>query len=82
MIAKKLPTAAVVEEGKEKLHRATGGRTSEGGATTGKNAKAEAERLIKLAERIKKRQGNGTSALLNLDDTTVAKALAVANRNI
>ena len=72
-----LPTAGVVDVGREQLHRASGGRTNDK-----RNPKAEADRLINMAARIKKEQAGGTSSLLNLDDTTVAKALAVANRNI
>jgi hypothetical protein len=38
--------------------------------------------LIALASKIKNEQSQNTSSLLNLDDTTVAKALAVANKHI
>jgi len=55
--------------------RASGGRTNS-------SAKLKADKLIAMADRIKKEQGNETKPLLNLDDTTVAKALAVANRGI
>lgn len=58
-----------------RIGRATGGRT-------GKNPKMKAESLIALANKIKKEESQNTSSLLNLDDTTVAKALAVANKNI
>ncbi len=54
---------------------ATGGRT-------GTSAKTKAETLINMVDKIKKEQGNETKPLLNLDDTTVAKALAIANRGI
>jgi hypothetical protein len=57
------------------LPRASGGRTA-------RNPKTKAEQLIAMADRIKKEQGNETKPLLNLDDTTVAKALAIANRGI
>ena len=57
------------------------GRAS-GGRTMSKNPIAKAMALIAMADRIKKEQGKDTSSLLNLDDTTVAKALAVANRGI
>jgi hypothetical protein len=58
------------------MERASGGRTMS------KNPTAKAMALIAMADRIKKEQGKDTSSLLNLDDTTVAKALAVANRGI
>ena len=57
------------------------GRAS-GGRTMSKDPAAKAMALIAMADRIKKEQGKDTSSLLNLDDTTVAKALAVANRGI
>jgi hypothetical protein len=57
------------------LPRASGGRTT-------KNPKDKAQRLIDMVDKIKKEQGNETKPLLNLDDTTVAKALAIANRGI
>ena len=60
----------------EREGRATGGRTMS------KDPTAKAMALIAMADRIKKEQGKDTSSLLNLDDTTVAKALAVANRGI
>jgi hypothetical protein len=62
---------------------AAGGRIGRktGGAVR-KDAKAEAYRLIALSEKIKKKQAQQTEPLLNLDDTTVAKALAIANRGI
>ena len=58
-----------------RVGRATGGRT-------GKDPKKRAESLILLSSRIKNEEGKNTSSLLNLDDATVAKALAVANRHI
>jgi hypothetical protein len=57
------------------MTRASGGRTN-------KDPKNRAIQLMLLADRIKKEQGNETKPLLNLDDTTVAKALAIANRGI
>jgi hypothetical protein len=36
--------------------------------------------LIALSEKIRKKQAQQTEPLLNLDDTTVAKALEIANR--
>jgi len=56
--------------------RATGGKVGK------LSASAKAARLIAMVDRIKKEQGNETKPLLNLDDTTVAKALAIANRGI
>ncbi|NDG84675.1 MAG: hypothetical protein EBX52_06505, partial [Proteobacteria bacterium] len=41
-----------------------------------------AEKLIVAAERAKKNQGGATSALLNVPDETITKALAVANEHI
>ena len=58
-----------------RVGRASGGRT-------GKNPKVSAEKLIALADRVKNEQTKNTEPLLNLDDTTVAKALAVANKHI
>lgn len=58
-----------------RIGRATGGRT-------GSDAKAKADKLISMVDNVRKSIGNETSSLLNLDDTTVAKALAVANRGI
>jgi len=58
-----------------RVGRASGGRT-------GKDPKASAEKLIALANRVKSEQTKDTAPLLNLDDTTVAKALAVANKHI
>jgi hypothetical protein len=55
--------------------RASGGRT-------GKSASMKALRLIDMVDHIRKDEGKGTSSLLNLDDTTVAKALAIANKHI
>ena len=62
---------------------AAGGRIGRktGGAVR-KDAKAEAHRLIALSEKIRKKQAQQTEPLLNLDDTTVAKALEIANRGI
>jgi len=63
------------------LGHAAGGRIGRktGGAVK-KDAKAEAHRLIALSEKIRKKQAQQTEPLLNLDDTTVAKALEIANR--
>gem|GEM_PF-6424076 len=62
---------------------AEGGRIGrKTGGIVKKNPKAEAERLIKLADKLKKDEGSKTEPLLNLDDTTVAKALEIANRGI
>ena len=63
--------------------RFTGGRVGRAsGGRTGKDPKASAEKLIALANRVKSEQTKDTAPLLNLDDTTVAKALAVANKHI
>ena len=66
---------APLEASGGRIGRASGGRTM-------KDPKKKAESLILLAEKIKKEEGKNTSSLLNLDDTTVAKALAVANKHI
>lgn len=58
-----------------RVQRATGGRADT-------SAKAKADKLIAMVDQVRKSEGKGTSSLLNLDDTTVAKALAVANRGI
>jgi len=58
-----------------RIGRMSGGRTSD-------SAKAKAMQLIAMADRIKKEQGNETKPLLNVDDTTIAKALEIANRGI
>jgi len=62
---------------------ASGGRIGRksGGRTTGA-AKAKADQLIAMVDRIKKDEGEGTKPLLNVDDTTIAKALEIANRGI
>ena len=52
------------------------------GGSVKQSAKTKAETLINMVDKIKKEQGNETKPLLNLDDTTVAKALAIANRGI
>ena len=46
------------------------------------SAASKANVLINMVDKIRKEQGNETKPLLNLDDNTVAKALAVANRGI
>ena len=62
---------------------AAGGRIGrKTGGVVRKDAKAEAHRLIALSEKIRKKQAQQTEPLLNLDDTTVAKALEIANRGI
>jgi len=62
---------------------AAGGRVGrKSGGRTGIDAKTIGMQLIDMADRIKKEQGKGTKPLLNVDDTTIAKALAIANRGI
>jgi len=69
--------------GQKFMGEASGGRIGrKTGGIVKKNPKAEAERLIKLADKLKKDEGSKTEPLLNLDDTTVAKALEIANRGI
>jgi hypothetical protein len=55
--------------------RASGGRTVS-------SAKSKAEQLINMVDKVKKEESKETKPLLNLDDNTVAKALAVANQHI
>lgn len=55
--------------------RASGGRTVS-------SAKSKADKLISMVDGVRKNIGKETSSLLNLDDTTVAKALSIANRGI
>jgi hypothetical protein len=73
-----LPAPAPVEG----TEQAAGGRIGRKAGGRVGNAGAEADRLIMAAERAKKAQGNHTSALLNVPDEAITKALAVANENI
>ena len=83
VIAKKLPTAAIVEQGREQINRASGGRTGRAaGGKVGFDHEAKADKLILLADKIKKDEAKKTSSILNVDDSTVAQALAVVNRKI
>ena len=83
VIAKKLPTAAIVEQGREQINRASGGRTGHAaGGKVGFDHEAKADKLILLADKIKKDEAKKTSSILNVDDSTVARALAVVNRKI
>ena len=67
----------------EQQQHATGGRIGrKSGGRTSSSAKAKADQLISMVDRIKKEQGKGTEPLLNVDDTTIAKALEIANRGI
>jgi len=52
------------------------------GGKVGINHEAEADRLVRMAERAKKLMGKTTEALLDTPDELVAKALEVANRGI
>ena len=63
--------------------QAGGGRIGRdsGGRTNG-SAASKAARLIAQVDHIRKGHGKDTSSLLNLDDDTVAKALAIANQKI
>ena len=67
----------------EQQQHATGGRIGrKSGGRTSSSAKAKADQLISMVDRIKKEQGKGTKPLLNVDDTTIAKALEIAKRGI
>ena len=62
---------------------ASGGRIGrKSGGRTSSSAKAKADQLIAMVDRIKKDEGEGTKPLLNVDDTTIAKALEIAKRGI
>ena len=62
---------------------AAGGRIGrKAGGRASNSAKAKADQLIAMADRIKKDEGKGTEPLLNVDDTTIAKALEIAKRGI
>lgn len=52
------------------------------GGKVGDSLDAKADKLIALVDKVKKEQSKETESLLNLDDTTVAKALSIANRGI
>lgn len=52
------------------------------GGSVKRSALSEAQKLIQLADKMKKSESDKTSSLLNLDDTTVAKALALANKHL
>jgi len=73
----------VIDQANQQTENATGIRTQRqsGGRATGA-AKAKADQLIAMVDRIKKDEGEGTKPLLNVDDTTIAKALEIANRGI
>lgn len=65
------------------LPQAFGGRTERASGGRASNSAAfKAQVLINMVDKIKKEQSKETEPLLNLDDNTVAKALAVANQNI
>ena len=66
----------------EGTQQAAGGRIGrKAGGRIGAPGMA-AEKLIVAAERAKKKQGGATSALLNVPDEAITKALAVANEHI
>jgi len=52
------------------------------GGKVGFDHEAKADKLILLADKIKKDEAKKTSSILNVDDSTVARALAVVNRKI
>jgi hypothetical protein len=77
------PIIRQVNEGAPEEGQASGGRINRAtGGRTGKDPRKNAAVLMALADKIKKEQSQDTSSLLNLDDETVAKALAVANKHI
>ena len=77
------PIIRQVNEGAPEEEQASGGRINRAtGGRTGKDPRKNASALMALADKIKKEQSQDTSSLLNLDDETVAKALAVANKHI
>jgi hypothetical protein len=77
------PIIRQVNEGAPEEGQASGGRINRAtGGRTAKDPMKNAASLIALANKIKNEQSQDTSSLLNLDDATVAKALAVANKHI
>lgn len=63
--------------------QASGGRIErKAGGRASYSARTKAMQLIAMADRIKKDEGKGTEPLLNVDDTTIARALEIANRSI
>ena len=66
----------------EGVQQAAGGRVGRKAGGRVGNPGDAAERLILAAERAKKSQGNATSALLQMPDEAITKALAVANEHI
>lgn len=76
-------TYAGTHLGQVEQQQADGGRIGrKAGGRASNSAKAKADQLIAMADRIKKDEGKGTEPLLNVDDTTIAKALEIANRGI
>lgn len=71
-----------VAEPLEGTQQAAGGRIGRKSGGRVGNPGAEAERLMVAAEKAKKRQSGATSALLDVPDEAIAKALAVANEHI
>jgi hypothetical protein len=65
-----------IQEYEDRPGRASGGRTSL------PDHEAEADRYIAMAERAKGALGRETEPLLKHDDTSIAKALEVANQAI
>jgi hypothetical protein len=68
------PLEGVQQAAGGRIGRKAGGRVGDPGSA--------AEKLILAAERAKKSQGNATSALLQMPDEAITKALAVANEHI
>lgn len=68
------PLEGVQQAAGGRIGRKSGGRIGDPGSA--------AEKLILAAERAKKNQGNATSALLQMPDEAITKALAVANEHI
>ena len=67
----------------EQQQQAAGGRIGrKSGGRASSSAKSKADKLISMVDRIKKEEGEGTKPLLNVDDTTIAKALEIAKRGI
>ena len=66
----------------EGVQQAAGGRVERKAGGRVGNPGADAERLILAADKAKKSQGNATSALLQVPDEAITKALAVANEHI
>ena len=73
----------VLEESQNKPQKADGGRVGfKNGGRIGSDHESVADKMIARLDKIHKSHQKSTEPLLNLDDTTVAKALEIAQRQI